>query len=290
MIYTIKSDKLTVGVNSLGAQLTSIKSPDFEYLWQPGIWKDQAPLLFPLCGRLKDCKYTCQGKEYEMDLHGFLMFKEFTPVTVSDTRIVLECLSSEETRAVYPFDFKVVAEYTLDGEDIHFDYNITNNSGTTMPYMFGWHPAFNLPTDKGQDINDYEINFGELDSVIWEPLAPVGSILPRTRVRRELENHSYKLCETEIYEQDTMIFREHNCAVTLFAEGHPYKLSLEWSSNIPTLCVWKLPLHKEKFICIEPWATYPKDGVTDNDFDKRPMPRLEAGETERYSYTLKITK
>jgi len=291
--YTLKNEFYTMTVSEVGAEPISLKSPDgFELLWQntKDYWDMHAPILFPICGRLKGNKYTYGGKEYEMFIHGFLMFKVFSPVVVTDTELVLEYSSCEETRAVYPFDFKFVARYTLEGEDIHFDYTVTNTSDTTMPYMFGWHPGFTLPTDEGQDINDYDICFGELDSLIWHPLANVESIAPRGSVERALTNHSYRLCEKEIYEQDTMIFSRHNHEVTMFAEGHPYKLSLKWSENIPTLCIWKWPTNDSKFVCIEPWASYPKDGITDENFDKRPMPHLEAGKSETYNYTLKIKR
>ncbi len=291
--FILKNEFYTMTVSEIGAEPISLKANDgFEYLWQntKDYWDMHAPILFPICGSLNGNKYTLEGKEYEMFIHGFLMFKTFTPVVVSDTRLVLEYASNEETLKVYPFDFKFVAEYTLDGEDIHFDYTVTNTSDKLMPYMFGWHPGFTLPTDEGQDINDYEIGFGDVSSVIWHPLANVESIAPSGMVRRELINNTYRLCEKEIYEQDTMIFTEHEPHVTMHAEGHPYRLSLEWSENIPTLCIWKWPTNDSKFVCIEPWASYPKDGVTDENFDTRPMPRLEAGKSERYTYTLKITK
>ena len=87
-----------------------------------------------------------------------------------------------------------------------------------------------------------------------------------------------------------MIFSEHNNTVTLSADGHPYNLKMAWSDNLPTLCIWKWPTNDSKFLCIEPWSSTPKDGVTDENFDVRPMPRLEAGKTHTYYYDLKIRK
>ena len=46
MIYTIQNEFLTVRVEDLGAQLSSIQAPDgTEYLWQgdPDIWARRAP-------------------------------------------------------------------------------------------------------------------------------------------------------------------------------------------------------------------------------------------------------
>lgn len=56
MIYTIQNEFLTVRVEDLGAQLSSIQAPDgTEYLWQgdPDIWARRAPILFPFIARLR---------------------------------------------------------------------------------------------------------------------------------------------------------------------------------------------------------------------------------------------
>ena len=55
MYYTLKNDKISLSVDTLGAQMISLKSADgVEYLWQgdPQYWGDQAPNLFPFIGRL----------------------------------------------------------------------------------------------------------------------------------------------------------------------------------------------------------------------------------------------
>ena len=57
MTITLRSDLLTVRADSLGAQLTSIRTNQgVELLWQadPAVWGRHAPLLFPIIGRLRD--------------------------------------------------------------------------------------------------------------------------------------------------------------------------------------------------------------------------------------------
>ena len=82
MFYTIRNDHLKVTVNSLGAELHSIQSADgTEYLWQgnPDVWDGQAPNIFPYVARLTEQKYTYDGKEYTMKIHGFINAVELTP-------------------------------------------------------------------------------------------------------------------------------------------------------------------------------------------------------------------
>ena len=72
MIYTIENDKVCVKINDLGAEIKSIygKNSNFEYIWHgsPDYWKRSAIVLFPICGRLFEGKYTYNGKEYEMSI------------------------------------------------------------------------------------------------------------------------------------------------------------------------------------------------------------------------------
>ena len=74
MNYTLKNDLLTITISDLGGELQSVKGNGCEYLWQgdPSYWTGRAPLLFPICGRFFDGRYTYAGKTYEMGTHGFL--------------------------------------------------------------------------------------------------------------------------------------------------------------------------------------------------------------------------
>ena len=74
MTVTLKNQVLTVLIEDAGAQLCSVKNTaGTEYIWQadPAVWGRHAPLLFPVLGRLKDSKYTLNGKEYTIPMHGF---------------------------------------------------------------------------------------------------------------------------------------------------------------------------------------------------------------------------
>ena len=110
MVHKIHNEKLTVEVNALGAELFSVKSTDgTEYIWQgtAPYWNSRASIIFPVCGRLFGGKYTLDGKEYEMNLHGFARKTEFEVERESDTELVFSLCTSESTLSQYPFDFKL---------------------------------------------------------------------------------------------------------------------------------------------------------------------------------------
>ena len=111
----IKNSELRVEISSLGAELRSVKRQGVEYLWQgdPAVWADRAPVLFPICGSLKEGKYEYQGREYFLAQHGFASKSHFKIEHLSEDRAVFLLKSTEETRKSYPFDFELRVCYTL---------------------------------------------------------------------------------------------------------------------------------------------------------------------------------
>ena len=66
-VIEIKNSKLTVGINTCGSELMYINSSrGTEFLWNGDekMWSYRAPVLFPICGKLKDDTYTYNGKKY----------------------------------------------------------------------------------------------------------------------------------------------------------------------------------------------------------------------------------
>ena len=56
-IIEIKSDKLAVGINTYGSEIMYINGVNgTEFLWNgdKNVWSYRAPVLFPICGGLKD--------------------------------------------------------------------------------------------------------------------------------------------------------------------------------------------------------------------------------------------
>jgi len=292
MIYTLKNDFYTLSVDTLGAELISIKSAlGRELLWQNTSgsgWSSHAPLLFPFCGRLKDEQFLYKGQAYPMKIHGFASRVGFSLVENTDSRLVFLLESDEETKKIYPFDFRFFATYTLDKDKIILSVRIENTGDKVMPYVFGWHPGFMLPTEDGQDINDYSVKFDN-KSEITRVLFTKDLTVPGTLVSYPTPKSEYKLCEEEIYKHDTMVFRDAGYGVRLTADGHPYELKMTWSDNLPVLCIWKMPRNEAKYICIEPWTHTTARGEGCNDIEVRPMNRLECGGCDTYEYTLKFT-
>ncbi|MFR7798910.1 MAG: aldose 1-epimerase family protein, partial [Collinsella sp.] len=72
------------------------------------------------------------------------------------------CLVSEDNAALlsdYPYPFKLVARYTLEGDAVRVSYEVTNEGTEDMPFFIGGHPGFRCPLDEGEAYTDYELRF-----------------------------------------------------------------------------------------------------------------------------------
>ena len=284
MIYTIKNDNLTVMINSLGAELTSVISDSgYEYIWQGAQWNKHSPVLFPICGGLLENKYIFKGREYPMGKHGFARESEFELVESSDTSVTLALKSNESTLAVYPFEFTLTAKFSVDGNRLDAIFSVENTGKQIMPYMFGWHPAFTLGGNR--EIGSFYVDFGGKKSLSRHTLQN-GPFVNPFYESYPLKAGKYYLNEEEIYANDTMIFKDVPNTVRLAGGYQKRSLTLTYSKNLPYLCIWKYPSSEARYVCLEPWSDIPSDGETPENFLSRAMSRISPAEVEDYEYNV----
>ena len=284
MIYEIKNEHLTVKINSLGAELISaVGSDGFEYMWAGNAWSGRAPVLFPLCGRVKDFKYTYLGKEYEIKQHGFARNSEFELLEKTDSSVSLRLSPSDSTRATYPFEFELVARYSLYGKELRASYTVTNTENTVMPYMFGWHPAFALEGDC--PISDFVLDFGDIDSLSRRPLTDL-TLFEHYTLPFPLDNGKYTLNTRDIEQMRTIALEGTRGYARLYSKTNPHSVTLTYGENIPYFCIWKLPESEARYLCLEPWNSVSFDTDSPENFETRNMPRLSPLSSEDFNYTV----
>ena len=174
MIVTIQSHVLTVDIDTLGAQLASIRTRDGEeYLWQgdPDIWARRAPILFPFIGRLKDSTYALQGTPYTISTHGFARDMEFEVVEQTEDTVSFQLTHTPQTQAVYPFAFTLTVTYSLKGHVLTKTHRVLNRSSRDMFYELGAHDGFRVPVGEGLTMDDYAIRLPGLERVAFYGMA-----------------------------------------------------------------------------------------------------------------------
>lgn len=73
---------------------------------------------------------------------------EFTVVSQGEASITLAIESDGTTLKKFPFAFRLELSYVLEGRSLTEAWKVINNSGESMYFSFGGHPAFACPLKK----------------------------------------------------------------------------------------------------------------------------------------------
>lgn len=282
-MVTIKNDKLTAQIDTLGAQLMSVKDGGGkEFIWQgdPEFWEDRAPVLFPIVSRLKNDEYSYNGKKYSMGMHGFAKSFEFQVEKQSEESVTMLLTSSQETLKQYPFEFEFRAVYTLVENKLSVDFVTTNKTDGEMYYSAGSHEGYAIDGD----ISNYSLVLDEVETLAQhEYVDGYGIVQEKTPC---FENTNELKLNDDYFAVDAIIFLDMKSrGMALRDDRTEEKIHVSFP-KADTVLVWKVPY--APFVCIEPWC-----GVTDlewkpfNDFSKKfRIRKLAKGESETINHTI----
>src|SRR5580692_5000982 len=115
MDHTLASSGISAVIKADGAELCSLKNSEgVELLWQAGpTWPRHSPNLFPIVGRLKNDTLRHRGKVFAMTQHGFARDRRFDWVERGPTSCTLVLVDDAQTRARFPFAFRLAVTYTV---------------------------------------------------------------------------------------------------------------------------------------------------------------------------------
>jgi len=254
---------LRVGIAEHGAELVSVfdKKENGEMLWQadPACWGRHAPILFPFVGRPYDGKFRYRGKTYPMGQHGFARDMAFIRVRADDTEAVFVLTDSPETRAVYPFAFRLQVSYEIEDNRIAVGWKVTNPSDREpLLFSIGAHPGFRVPFDGQERKEDYRILFfgpegKRLQKIAYKLILPDGSGVDDTHIYAMDIPETGLPAREELFEKDALILEngQVSAAALIRPGGKPYiRLSCP---DFPFFGLWSKPGAHAPFICLEPW-------------------------------------
>ena len=246
-MVTIRNSEVCVTVAELGAEIQSIVRDGVEYMWSrnPEFWKSCAPIMFPICGGLRNGRYELDGKSYEMPKHGFAKVMEFEVESKSDTSVTFLLRDNEETHKMYPFVFAFRVTYELDGASLKVTYDAENLDNKTMYGTFGGHEAYACP----EGIEAYEIEFSEKETLYAYALN--GDLL--TDYTKLMVNNSNLLpLDDRHFVLDALVFRDvKSNSVTLRSKVSARRVRVDFD-GFDYLVLWHK--HTSPYLCIEPWC------------------------------------
>lgn len=280
-MITLKNENLEVTLTTLGAEMTSIKYNNYEYLWQADkkYWGRHAPILFPIVGKLKNDECTIKDKKYSMTQHGFARDMEFGIFAQTDKSITFLLENNDETLKKYPFNFELYVKYELVENKIIVKYTVVNSGNDNMFFSIGAHPAFNIE-------GEYKDCTIEFDNNETQPKIFVENGLVKFTDENRLDNTKILKLTNNSFDEDAIIFKDlESSTVELKSKGErSVKVNI---AGFPYLGIWSKV--GAPFICIEPWFGIADTEEHDGNFKKKKgIIELDIGEEFDAAYAIEL--
>ena len=285
--YIIENEYLRVTVTTWGAQVKSVirKSDGVEHMWQadPGVWGYHAPILFPHTGKVVKGTIHAKGKDYASTQHGFARLMEHDLVKQTPNSLVMELHSNPETLAHFPYDFRLISTFTLDGDTLHHTLTVENTDREILPFGIGYHPAFAIPFDENHTAADYELRFDRMESPLCLSCQPEG--LLRGKCYYLGSNIDCIPVDEKLFEVDSHCMTNLGSKTLGLYEKGTGRAVICDIADFPYTLIWSKP-GTPKFVCIEPWHSLPSPEKGSTDWLKKPAAAILAP-GESWSTTLK---
>ena len=287
MIKHLNSEELSIEIQTLGAEISSVKSKTgLEYIWQadPSIWGRHAPILFPIVGKLKDSTYTYEKKEYSLSQHGFARDSNFNLIGKTENSLVFLLKWNKTTLKMYPFKFELLIYYSINKKTLSVKYEVLNLENKEMPFSIGAHPAFRMPLFKDERYENYYLEFDSEDAInqwLLEEglLSGKQKTIPLADQKLHL-NHS-------LFASDAIVLKNlKSQEISIRNPNHKHGIKFKFQ-NFPYFGIWSK--NNAEFVCLEPW-----NGITDSQNSikdinqKEGIQKLAANESFSCSYSIEF--
>ena len=258
MLYIIGNKRLSVAVDSVGAELNSVKKDGKEILWQngDGSWAGHSPILFPFGGK---CTVNIDGKIYDAPKHGVLRRNEFTFVSQTEKELVLSFSSNESTKALYPYDFKFTVRYSVRGTSLYIDYAVENDGVKEMFFGCGGHESFNID----EPLDRYFIEFEKEETLLRFYHNDDGYLTGETRIYPKSKFLKFK--DVPIENSETLMFKDIRSSWCKLVKNGGETVAKTYFKGFKNLLFWRPD--SARMVCIEPWTNLPD--VIDDKTDFR---------------------
>ena len=280
-MIALNNEFLEVKIAEQGAELKSILFNGTQYIWHgdPEVWGFSCPLLFPICGGLKDDKYVYNGKQYSLQKHGFARKKTFVLEKKSDSEAVFLLKSDAETINSYPFKFELRVIFSLSEKSVKIDYLLKNLEDTPMYFNIGSHEGYFAP----DGVDDFDIIFPLKETLSTTVLD--GNMLTDNTVP-VIENSSVLPLKEDYFKVDALVFTDiKSRSLILKNRKTEHSVKIDFPDD-KYLLLWQK--YGAPFICVEPWNGIPDTVGSGSDITQKFGITKLAGNGE-FTHTHSIT-
>lgn len=236
-------------------------------------------IMFPFCGRISSGLYEFEKIAYQLDcnetvnqnaLHGLLYEASFNLVQqeIEHHSCSVQLEHSYQARAAgFPFDFKLVIQYSFKADTLIVDVTVENKGTKVFPFALGWHPYF-----YSSDLSKSQLTFESNGKIIYDQAMLATGLMDCSspvipHLAEALDDGYYLSAKKEL----------------LFSTPN-YKLNFKFGENNPYLQLYKAPTEKH-FIAIEPMS------APSNSFNSGlGLQQLRGGETYQTFWSIQVDK
>lgn len=295
-IISISSNSLIASIDTMGAQLMSLRKGESEYLWQgdSNWWPRRAPILFPIVGVLKDGEAESAEGTISLARHGLARLNQFEVVEQSPSSVTLRLKSTEETRKAYPYDFELKLIFSVAGDTLTQTYKVTNPANVVLPFTLGAHPAFNIPIPgvEAASLDQYYLLFTHSWTSYGPSITDEG-LCDYTTPQKLIVNSDTLPLSWELIDREKTITLEDvpDRRITLAAnveassEAHGIQMDFE---GFDYLGIWSAAPGCP-FVALEPWCGIADTVDCDGIFEHKPgIISLEPGQSIAKTLNIKV--
>jgi len=285
---------LSVKIKTKGAELISIynKPEKFEQLWQgeKTAWSQQSPILFPIVGKLKNKTYQIDGKTYSMPNHGFASKSNFTIISKSNKKVVLELIENEETLKMYPFKFRLLVSYTLKKNKLTICNTVKNTDTQEIYFSMGAHPGFNIPFSSDEKYDDYYLEFENNETVNRLPLTKKKGLVSKQIVPNYIKNNNQLTLSHQLFKDRVVILEGlKSNSVTIKSDASKFGIKMSGIHEFPYFGIWSPSKVDAPLVCLEPWYGISDTIDSAGDFKtKKGIQKLQVGKEFVMDYSIEI--
>lgn len=274
------ADGVSATIKAHGAELCSLQdSGGRELMWDAGpAWPNHSPVLFPVVGQLAGDRLLHDGRSYPMGRHGFARRCRFEWLEQGPASCRLALQDNPETRAVFPFAFRLELSYRVAEGVLHVEYELTNPGPDMLPASLGAHPAFRWPLAGGSQA-ECRIEFAEAEEAPIRRLD--NGLLRQVAQPSPVQGRTLPLAPA-LFADDAIIMlqpRSRSLRYLCPAAG----VEFAWH-GFQQLGLWQKP--GAALLCIEPWHGYASPAGFDGEFSTKPgLMLIPPGESRRLGWS-----
>ncbi|HEX2135160.1 MAG TPA: aldose 1-epimerase family protein [Microvirga sp.] len=239
-------------------------------LWSadPAWWSRTSPILFPVVGWTRGGRILVDGTAYAMGVHGFAADAAFAVEERGEDRVTLVLDDDAESRARFPFRFRLAVEYRLTATALSARLSVANPGRGALPYAVGLHPGFRWPFDGGEP-ESYEIVFAEPETP-EVPVITAGGLFSSRRRPVPLIGRRLPL-SAALFAREALCFLDLRSRSLRFVA--PSGAALEATfPDFPHVALWSRP--GAPFLSIEVWTGHGDPEDFAGDVTEKPSMRL----------------